>query len=302
MLFTVSIVWAATIGSISGGLPLCLAQQDGSFDTIWDEESLTRRLASSRASLDSLKAVNMESHMQQVASIGGEGQRLEGMRDLIARQQAGVDELIGSANTKQLERLISRLQETMKKEKVLRDARPEESTEESTKVEVEVEVEVETVMYDDIVPIGDLDERLQVSKILHESENELRSWVVKTVQDEILGYKASSVKKQRPSPPEVKCPPLREVVQDVHSALSKFSQDGTGMLDHAQGAEIVHSMTSNTYTPSLQPSDLLGNAWWRRYIPQDWERLLPRGWQDWNIGLPPYVFHSLVRFLLQLRE
>jgi len=27
----------------------------------------------------------------------------------------------------------------------------------------------------------------------------------------------------------------------------------------------------------------------------DWERLLPSDWEKWNVGIPSYIYHSLVR-------
>jgi SUN domain-containing protein 1/2 len=63
-------------------------------------------------------------------------------------------------------------------------------------------------------------------------------------------------------------------------------------VDHARGARVVHLLTSETYEP---PSETTwGDAWWRRYIPQDWESvLLPEGWEEWTAtSLPSLVYHS----------
>jgi SUN domain-containing protein 1/2 len=62
------------------------------------------------------------------------------------------------------------------------------------------------------------------------------------------------------------------------------------MIDHAQAASVVHELTSSTYRPPPLLEEKLENVWWRRYIPEDWERyLLPNGWQEWNTRLPSAV-------------
>ena len=55
-------------------------------------------------------------------------------------------------------------------------------------------------------------------------------------------------------------------------------------------------MTSETYSPDNNGNGkILGSVWWSKFIPQDWERLLPSDWEEWNVGIPSYVYHSLVR-------
>eukprot|EP00980_Cylindrotheca_fusiformis_P026537 scaffold16380_cov62-Cylindrotheca_fusiformis.AAC.1 len=101
------------------------------------------------------------------------------------------------------------------------------------------------------------------------------------MKDEVEKYRKELLANSDVKP---KCPSTVDVVQDVHLALTKFSQDGIGLLDHAQGGQIVHTLTSPTYSPEPDPEELLGNVWWRKYIPEDWEKLLPEGWADWNTG------------------
>jgi hypothetical protein len=89
------------------------------------------------------------------------------------------------------------------------------------------------------------------------------------------------------------------------------------------GASIVYgdNWTSDTYQPSLKTSDdasalKLGDARVRQYIPEDWERILPSGWKDWDASilqslffskspqdiLPAYLWHSLPVPLVALVE
>eukprot|EP00979_Chaetoceros_neogracilis_P014415 scaffold4604_cov241-Chaetoceros_neogracile.AAC.2 len=80
--------------------------------------------------------------------------------------------------------------------------------------------------------------------------------------------------------------------------------------------------TSDTYQPEIQSSYAdarelsLGDPKVRKYIPEDWERLLPSGWKEWDISIltklmtspspqnivPPYIWHSLPAHLASIIE
>lgn len=89
------------------------------------------------------------------------------------------------------------------------------------------------------------------------------------------------------------------------------------------GASIVYGnlWTSDTYQPSLKSENddaslKLGDAIVRQYIPEDWERVLPSGWKEWDISilkffisspspqniLPSSFYHSLPTYALDLLE
>lgn len=209
-------------------------------------------------------------------------QELETMQASLKEKQETVDNLVRQANAKQLEFLASRLNETLDKEVKLRRS-----------IEEQADNLVEDSTTIDTVSISDVKSRLDVSRILDQSEKKIQTWMLEIMKDEVEKYKIDLLTNKGAA---LNCPSVADVVQDVHMALTKFSQDGIGLIDHAQGGEIVHSLTSATYSPQPHPYELLGNVWWRKYIPEDWEKLLPAGWEDWNTGIPSYIYHTLVRF------
>jgi len=207
---------------------------------------------------------------------------LRALQEQLNRQEKEIERLVALANAKQIEDLASRLATTLEKEMLLRSS--------STVCESTVAEEVVFVDRDD------LRQRLGLMTVLNESENQISEWILKIAQDELEQYKSTVLKSvteggQREG---VYCPDITEIVKDVQVALTKFSQDGIGLVDHAQGAEVVYSMTSETYEPPLSENELLGSVWWSRYIPEDWEKLLPVGWEHWSVNIPSYVYHSLV--------
>jgi Sad1 / UNC-like C-terminal len=90
------------------------------------------------------------------------------------------------------------------------------------------------------------------------------------------------------------CLSVKQTAVEVHDALMRYARDGIGQLDRA--GYIVHQYTSPTYAATNDDAtrSTLGNAWWRRYIPQDWEGLLPVGWQSWTnlFALPDHIYHT----------
>jgi hypothetical protein len=143
---------------------------------------------------------------------------------------------------------------------------------------------------------------LNTKRLLAPSEYEISDWVLQIVQEELdeyqenlLNAKSESGASTTSSLTSGDCAAVTDAVEKVQAALTKFSQDVIGLIDHAQGAEIVHTMTSPTYVPPPAEHELLGNVWWSKFIPEDWERLLPQGWEEWDIRIPSFVYHSLVR-------
>jgi Sad1 / UNC-like C-terminal len=92
------------------------------------------------------------------------------------------------------------------------------------------------------------------------------------------------------------CLLTKEAALAVHDALMRYARDGIGQIDRA--GYIVHQYTSPTHVVKDDAAfSNLGNVWWRRYIPQDWEALLPVGWQSWKNGfaLPDHMYHTFGR-------
>ena len=207
---------------------------------------------------------------------------LQSLQEQLKRQEKEVERLVAMANAKQIEDLAIRLATTLEKEMFLRSS--------STVCDSTVVEEV------DFVDRDDLRQQLGLMAVLNESESQLSEWILKIARDELEQYKTTVLNSAAEGARHegVDCPAITEVVKDVQVALTKFSQDGIGLVDHARGAEVVYSMTSPTYEPPLSENELLGSVWWRRYIPEDWEKLLPVGWEHWPVSMPSYVYHSLV--------
>jgi hypothetical protein len=243
------------------------------------EESLLATLEEARAFLEADNS-NDEVY-SKVETLLSKDQELETMQASLKEKQQTVENLVRQANAKQLEVLAARLNETLEKEVKLR-----------TSIKEQAEDLEEATITIDTVSISDVKRRLEVSRIMEQSEKKIQAWMLEVMKDEVEKYKNELLVNKEASS---ECRSVEDVVQDIHMALTKFSQDGIGLIDHAQGGEIVHTLTSATYSPQPDPSELLGNAWWRKYIPEDWEKLLPAGWEEWNTEIPPYIYHTLVR-------
>lgn len=227
------------------------------------------------------------------------GTEVEGLRTLqtqVKAKEAEIDRLVAMANVKQIESFVTRLSDTMAKEMNLRALGNSASTGGGSEARVLVEG-------GDFVTMRELKNSFVAGDLLEPSEKILQSWVASLITEELEAFAAgvkvpeigTSVEAEEKTSTTV-CPSALEVVQDVQMALTRYSQDGIGLVDHLQGAQIVHSMTSPTYTPPASETDLLGNVWWRRFIPEDWEDFLPLGWEDWDTRIPSTIQHTLVSF------
>jgi Sad1 / UNC-like C-terminal len=107
---------------------------------------------------------------------------------------------------------------------------------------------------------------------------------------------------------DMNCLSPYDTAQTIHDGIHRYNIDQIGLFDICQdGATIVHEMTSPTYnggasspittsTNSIDDtssssssyttgttSSRIGNVWWNKYIPEDWEKwILPKGWEQWN--------------------
>lgn len=84
-----------------------------------------------------------------------------------------------------------------------------------------------------------------------------------------------------------------QLVQDAVIRYHRYQGD-LARYDHAQHARIVHEHTSPTYRPPPHPSQQLGFAAWRKWIPDDWEQhWLPVRWETWEVRWPLFLTHTL---------
>ena len=239
---------------------------------------------------------------QKMAEMTDTVKHLESLEKIIEEKESNINSMIDEINIREMENLVGRLKETLERETNLRELERKERERQK-----ELVGETELKMLEDennFVDMKTLVERLDTDVILSESENKMKEWILTLVDDEMDKYKKDILEKIEKSKgssddhdsdsENIECPSLIDIVQQVQQALNVYADDGIGITDHAQGSAIVHWLTSDTHTPSVVPSKTLGNVWWNKFIPQDWERLLPHGWESWEVGIPSYIYHSLV--------
>jgi len=231
-------------------------------------------------------------------------ERLESLEKKLTDKESKVNSLLEKANTRELDGLVDRLMETLELETNLREMEQEHLLEINNLSSAD---DVDHDNNDDLsitVTNDTLHERLETNTIMKESEIEMRKWVLSLIEEELDAYKeeissnvpidiGSSDFNTDSDTDDENCLSTTSIVQKVQQALQNYADDGIGKVDHAQGANIVHSMTSETYSPDNSNISSLGSVWWSKFIPQDWERLLPSDWEKWNVGIPSYVYHSL---------
>jgi hypothetical protein len=153
------------------------------------------------------------------------------------------------------------------------------------------ESNIQKVDLSNAVTLEQLDQQTQPTRIMQESETQLEAWIQEVIADEIANHYAQLSEMCSSG----KCVTPVEAAQLVQASLTTFAYDGVRMVDHAQGGTIVYELTSETYEPPADdPSQQLGNVWWRKYIPEDWERVLPPQWEEWKAGVPTFLKHSFV--------
>lgn len=256
------------------------------------EEALLETLRSSTGLLQT-GVLSVDSLIEEVNMLMLSKDRLEEYHAKVDQQQLVVDTMVKLANARQLDYFISQINETIEKEIILRSAR-----------DIALQHEEEYMEEDDdqdhvaTVSKNAMRKSFEVEKIMEEGEREVQEWIIGIVKEELDAYQESLKSGEHAGASSGKCATASDVVHDVQSALTRFSQDGIGMVDHAQGASVVYEMTSPSYMPWSETSELLGNVWWRKYIPEDWERLLPAGWEEWDVAIPSYIYHTLVRAIM----
>lgn len=266
------------------------------------------KLLDEAANDDSIfSAESMDDMNQMVLGLTHSAQRLESTINKIAQKKKEITALLHMANTRQMESLVERLQETLERETELREL---ENEKEQKLRELESKKRARRSLLanddDDSSPVIEitsdtLGERLNTNVIMKRSELEMRKWVLTLIEEELDLYQKEIFSKAPQIDTSEKsitnndsvCPSLTSIVQKVQQALNDNANDGIGKVDHAQGASVVHWFTSETYSPPLARSQTLGSVWWSQFIPQDWERLFPPGWEKCQITLPSYVYHSL---------
>lgn len=137
----------------------------------------------------------------------------------------------------------------------------------------------------DSISLEFLDEIFDAQKVLAASESQLEEWVSKLMSEEISNLSQLEVAVVSGS----SCVSVEQGAREVQQAIVDFMNDKIGLKDHALGSTVVYELTSPSYQPPAEEHELLGSWKWRRFIPEDWEQLLPQGWQNWNVRIPSSV-------------
>jgi hypothetical protein len=152
--------------------------------------------------------------------------------------------------------------------------------------------------------VSDLKDILRGDDILDDTEATLKQWIVQVVEQEVMNArvaaavqkikkeKALNETKQKSSLATPICVTPSEGALLLQESLVQHRSSGPP--DHLATATIIHELTSPTYTAPPSKDDLMGNVWWRKIHPQDWEEhFLPKGWQEWNVALPRLIRSSI---------
>jgi len=234
---------------------------------------------------------------------------LETLTQRMLEKESKINSILQIANTRSMDNLADRLEQTLHSEVKLRRLEIKEQRRQQELLErkqSESSVSLDPVK-DDAIEISSINlaERLDTNAVMGESETQMKEWILTIIQEEIGLYKKSifdmvsrvdtsrSNNIDRHATKETDCATATNIIQQVQQALNDNAQDGIGTLDQAQGASVVNWLTSETYSPFSMPSRTFGSVWWNKFIPQDWERILPNGWENWEVGIPPYAYHSL---------
>jgi len=168
------------------------------------------------------------------------------------------------------------------------------------------------IQLDDLIDEAEFETDYYInSKLKKEMEDELKrreKEYTKQVKELELSLesKLEEVKHQSTN----QCADTLEVAALVQSTLWSLKEDGE-KYDHLQNAMVVYGSdwTSDTFRRKIPKRKVkrLGDVEWRSYFPEDWERMLPLGWEDWDISflqnfkslknikrlIPTSVLHSL---------
>jgi hypothetical protein len=258
----------------------------------------------------------------------GLGQRIkeiEEMKERVSEQTESIDKQIRDINAQQILDLKEKIEEVRRRE-LQRRAKLKEREERIKKRQEKLDKKRKKkhMMSKKMVPEGaikksELRDLVDVKSIVMESDEKLKDWCVKLVEEEVaalqeeleevvieattsLGELGSGVRMALEESKGVSqnCTGVTmvEAVQLVQESLVKFSHDAVGMVDHLSKATVVHFLTSENYVPASKYQNRLQDMSWFQYLPDDWERgldaLLPIGWKQWSVAIPDYVYHTIV--------
>jgi hypothetical protein len=240
---------------------------------LYELERATETYVAARKKLDTI----IQNSLQNIEETKIE---IENANEELVNTASEVESAIVDFNTAQIEKLVEKLDEIEEKEIIRREGYENPASEASD------------------IPDAILMSFFDPESVLYESETQLENWFVGLLSKEAENITTSITTQlshgEAPLPlaERDECISVNTAAEEVMSLLVKLTQDGTGLYDHVQEGTIVHEHTSETFAPSPVPQLTLGGVWWGRFVPEDWEKLLPGGWQLWNVGLPPFLAHT----------
>ena len=211
-------------------------------------------------------------------------------QDLI-RRTVSLQEMVQQVNDLQLTSLAKQLNETIHTELQSRVVADDDAQAQQEQQQQQ------------LLSIDDMKESLKADDILEDTEEVLQNWIVTVVEQEVSDVRiaaatatAEKIKKKPSTTPSTSTTTCLTPSDGAQLVQESIVEHRATPKNHLEYATVVHEFTTDTYQAPPSSSDLMGNIWWRRYIPADWERLfLPDGWQEWNVGLAPAFYRLMVR-------
>lgn len=225
---------------------------------------------------------------EKFEEITREIQRLQEVEERLAERTKTLEDVLHQINAKHVEDFAKKLNETFlmesrRREKLIAIVKDSEAAATAAVTDVED--------LSRAVKLHDLDGVLEGQSIVQDTERALETWVNTLVETEVAEaskQREASKAQVTAKEPEACMTPM-EAAHLVEASLIKHDNDAVGLVDYTKGATVVHQMTSPSFVPPPEYDEYLGTVWWNKYVPQDIERMLPPGWEDWNVAVPSFV-------------
>lgn len=295
----------SAVAFVTADVPIGMKSEESISATLRDAAELLERDKVHDDSI--LSAIRVDELNQWMDVLSDNMWGLESLTERVSEKESNINSILHAANNRQMENLVERLEWTLEREIKLRELESEAKKMQQELLQKNLSKKsqsYDSAATDHVLEITStqLAERLDLDVIMENSEEVMRIWTLKLIEEELGLYKkeifdlAHQVDISHDDSHDSKtteCPSLAKFVQKVQQALNDHAEDDISKVDHAQGASVIHWLTSETHSSSGVFSGTLESVWWNKFIPQDWERLFPYGWEKWEVGVPSYVYHSL---------
>lgn len=286
---------------------------------------LNNALESTRAELRRLTQIMEGESFQDVSE---RGNILIHQYDELARRTQEFGSQVEEFNEKNIDDFVQRLQNVIEEEFDRRSRLPQTDIDLTENVwpkkmemkDIVREINIDSLTRPSVDALGHY-VVTSMSNKWHDMLNEYFEKCLETVEDRAFVMKRELGKI---TPKEQgHCVIAVDAANQILASLVQLDRDER-KTDLLAGATFTYGSewTSDTYQPEIQsPSEdarelTLGDPSVRKYIPEDWERLLPSGWKEWDISplaklitspspqniVPPYFWHSLPAPLASIIE